>query len=59
MTRLSALPVRLFCSVAKSVLPPLAGTTISPSMIADLALIRSASCATFRKRLVQSTPRRV
>jgi hypothetical protein len=36
-----------FCSTEKSVVPSAAGTTTSPSMIADEALIRNASCAIF------------
>ncbi|MGY4372672.1 hypothetical protein ACVWZ3_000311 [Bradyrhizobium sp. i1.3.6] len=48
-----------FCSTEKSVVPSAAGTTISPSMTAELALICQASWATFLKRCVQSWPRRV
>ena len=40
-------------------MPSAAGTTISPSMMAELALMCQASSATFLKRLVQSWPRRV
>ena len=40
-------------------MPSAAGTTTSPSMIADRALISKASSAIFLKRLVQSLPRRV
>jgi hypothetical protein len=36
-----------------------AGTTISPSMIAELALTRKASFAIFVNRFVQSLPRLV
>ena len=36
-----------------------AGTTISPSMIAELALTRKASFAIFLNLFVQSLPRRV
>jgi hypothetical protein len=43
----------------KSVVPFAAGTTTSPSMIADPAFRCQASAAIFRKRLVQSLPRRV
>jgi hypothetical protein len=52
-------PLSSFCSTEKSVLPSTAGTTTSPSMTADAALICHASCATFLKRRVQSCPRRV
>ena len=55
---LSDFPLSSFCSTEKSVVPSAAGAT-SPSLIADEALIRNASCAIFLKRLVQSLPRRV
>jgi hypothetical protein len=42
----------------KSVVPLSEGTTTSPSMIAEHALMCHASSAIFRKRLVQSLPRR-
>jgi hypothetical protein len=42
-----------------SVVPFSAGTTTSPSMIAEPALMCQASSAIFRKRVVQSLPRRV
>ena len=41
------------------VVPFSPGTTTSPSMIADPAATCQASSAIFRKRLVQSWPRRV
>jgi hypothetical protein len=53
------LPFISFWRTEKSVLPSAAGTTISPSMIAEPALICQASCETFLKRWVQSWPRRV
>src|SRR5882724_5919523 len=52
-------PLSSFCNTEKSVVPSTAGTTTSPSMIADPALMLQASAAIFRKRLVQSLPRRV
>jgi hypothetical protein len=52
-------PLSSFCRTEKSVVPSSAGTTTSPSMIADPALMCQASDAIFRKRLVQSLPRRV
>jgi hypothetical protein len=45
------LPLSSFCSTEKSVVPA-GGTTISPSMIAELALIRKASLAIFLKSRV-------
>ena len=42
-----------------SVVPSVAGTTTSPSMIVDPALMCQASSAIFLNRLVQSLPRRV
>jgi hypothetical protein len=56
---LSDFPLSSFCKTEKSVVPSAAGTTTSPSMIAEEALIRNASFATFLKRPVQSLPRRV
>ena len=53
------LPLSSFCSTEKSVVPSAAGTTTSPSMIAEPALMCQASAAIFLKRLVQSWPRRV
>jgi hypothetical protein len=47
------------CKTEKSVMPFSAATTTSPSMIAEPALTCQASAAIFRKRLVQSLPRRV
>jgi hypothetical protein len=44
------LPLSSFYSTEKSVVPSAAGTTISPSMIAELALIRKASLAIFLSR---------
>jgi hypothetical protein len=43
-----------FCNTEKSVVPSAAGTTISPSMMAEEAGIRKASPATFLKCRVQS-----
>jgi hypothetical protein len=40
MTILSDFPRSWFCSTEKSVLPSAAGAAISPSMMAELALIR-------------------
>ena len=59
MTILVDLPFSSFCRTEKSVVPSSAGTTISPSMIAEPAAMCQASSATFLKRLVQSWPRRV
>ena len=53
------LPLSSFCSTENSVVPSGGGTTISPSMIAELALIRKASLAIFLKSRVQSIPLRV
>jgi hypothetical protein len=53
------LPFSSFCRTEKSVVPSAAGTTISPSMMAEPAAMCQASAATFLKRLVQSLPRRV
>jgi hypothetical protein len=50
-------PLSSFCRSEKSVVPLEAGTTISPSMIAEPALMCQASCATFLKPWVQSWPR--
>jgi hypothetical protein len=47
-------PLSSFCRTSKSVVPPVAGTAISPSITADAALMCQASCATFLKRRVQS-----
>jgi hypothetical protein len=58
-TMLVDLPLSSFCRTEKSVVPSPAGTTISPSTTAVLALMRQASWATFLKRCVQSWPRRV
>jgi hypothetical protein len=52
-------PLSSFCSTEKSVVPSTAGTTISPSTMADAALMCQASWETFLKRCVQSWPRRV
>jgi len=52
-------PLSSFCKTEKSVVPSSAGITTSPSMIADPAFMCQASVAIFRKRLVQSLPRRV
>ena len=52
-------PFSSFWSTAKSVVPSIAGATTSPSMIAEPALMSQASAVIFRKRLVQSLPRRV
>jgi hypothetical protein len=52
-------PFSSFCNTEKSVVPSVAGTTTSPSMIAEPALMCQASSAIFLKRLVQSLPRRV
>ena len=54
ITILVDLPFNSFFKTEKSVLPSDAGTTISPSMIADEALIRKASLATVLERFVQS-----
>ena len=59
MTILLDRPFSSFCSTEKSVVPSAAGTTTSPSMIAEPALMCQASSAIFLKRLVQSLPRRV
>jgi hypothetical protein len=59
MTILVERPFSSFCNTEKSVVPSAAGTTISPSMIAEPALMCQASSAIFLKRLVQSLPRRV
>jgi hypothetical protein len=59
MAIFSDFPLSSFCSTEKWVVPSAAGTTTSPSMIAEDALIRNASFAIFRNRLVQSLPRRV
>jgi len=48
------LPLSSFCRTEKSVVPSAAGTTISPSMTAEPALMCQASWATFLKRCVQS-----
>jgi len=58
-TILVDLPLSSFCSTEKSVVPSAAGTTISPSITAEAALMCQASCAAFLKRCVQSCPRRV
>jgi hypothetical protein len=58
MAILSDFPLSSFCNTEKSV-PSVAGTTTSPSTIAEEALIRNASFAIFLNRLVQSLPRRV
>jgi hypothetical protein len=52
-------PLSSFCSTEKSVVPSAAGTTISPSITADAALMCQASWETFLKRCVQLWPRRV
>jgi hypothetical protein len=43
-------PLSSVCGSEKSVVPSAAGTTISPSMIAELTLTSQASWATFSKR---------
>jgi hypothetical protein len=54
MAILSDFPLSSFCNTEKSVVPSVAGTTTSPSTIAEEALIRNASFAIFLNRLVQS-----
>jgi hypothetical protein len=53
MTILVDCPLSSFCRTEKSVVPSAAGTTISPSMIAEAALMCQASCETFLNRWVQ------
>jgi len=55
-TILLDLPFSPFCSTEKSVVPSAAGTTISPSMIADPALMCQALSATFLKRWSSRSP---
>jgi hypothetical protein len=50
---------KLILQDGKSVVPSAAGTTTSPSMMADRAFIRSASLAIFLNLVVQSFPRRM
>ena len=58
-TILVEVPLSSFCNTEKSVAPLVAGTTTSPSMIAEPALMCQASSTILRKWLVQSLPRRV
>ena len=58
-TILRDFPFSSFCRTEKSVVPLSEGTTTSPSTIALPAAMCQASSAIFRKRFVQSLPRRV
>src|SRR3981081_800902 len=50
------LPFSSFCSTEKSVVPSAAGTTTSPSRMAEAALIRKASSAIFLHRRLRLMP---